>query len=122
DDPGVALTWREFDCSADALAEQLAGVGVQRAPRVAVWHGALAAIPVLFVAIERCGAVVVGIGARAGTREVAAIMRSSRPKLLISDGQGSGPATQATSAMSELSVPVLVLRDGGRGPRLSIDT
>ena len=28
DDPGMALTWREFDYSADALAEQLAGVGV----------------------------------------------------------------------------------------------
>ena len=55
DDPGVALTWREFDCSADALAEQLAGVGVQRGDRVAVWHGDSTAIHVLFVAIERCG-------------------------------------------------------------------
>ena len=26
DDPGTALAWREFDDSADALAEQLAGV------------------------------------------------------------------------------------------------
>ena len=53
-----------------------------------------AAIHVLFVAVERCGAVVVGIGARAGTREVAAILRNSRPKLLISDQQhGAAAAT-----------------------------
>ena len=78
DHPGVSLTWREFDRAATCLAEQLAGAGVARGDRVAVWHGDSAAVHVLFVAIERCGAVVVGIGARAGTREVAAILRSSR--------------------------------------------
>ena len=121
DHPGQSFTWREFDATATALAEQLAGVGIARGDRVAVWHGDSAAIHLLFVAVERCGAVVVGIGARAGTREVAAILRNARPKLLISDGQRSEPATQATTAIGELSVPVLVLRDGGRGPRLSID-
>ena len=121
DHPGRSFTWREFDAAATALAEQLAGVGIARGDRVAVWHGDSAAIHLLFVAVERCGAVVVGIGARAGTREVAAILRNARPKLLISDGQRSEPATRATTAMSELSVPVLVLRDVGRGPLLSID-
>jgi acyl-CoA synthetase len=79
DHPGMPLTWSEFDYAASALAEQLAGVGVARGDRVGVWHGDFAAIHVLFVAVERCGAVVVGIGARAGTREAAQIMRSSRP-------------------------------------------
>ncbi|HEX4391680.1 MAG TPA: class I adenylate-forming enzyme family protein [Mycobacterium sp.] len=118
DHPGLSFTWREFDAAATALAEQLAGVGIARGDRVAVWHGDSVAIHLLFVAVERCGAVVVGIGARAGTREVAAILRNARPKLLISDGQRSEPATQATTAMRELLVPVVVLGDGGRGPRL----
>jgi acyl-CoA synthetase len=87
DHPGTSLTWAEFDRAATQLAELLAGVGVTRGDRVAVWHGDSAAIHVLFVAVERCGAVVVGIGARAGTREVAAILRNSRPKILISDDQ-----------------------------------
>ena len=121
DHPGQSFTWREFDAAATALAEQLAGFGIVRGDRVAVWHGDSAAIHLLFVAVERCGAVVVGIGARAGTREVAAILRNARPKLLISDGQRSEAATQATTAIEELSVPVLELGDGGRGPRLSID-
>ncbi len=59
--------------------------GWRAGDRIAVWHGDSAAIHVLFVAVERCGAVVVGIGARAGTREVAAILRSAQPKMLISD-------------------------------------
>jgi acyl-CoA synthetase len=116
--PGTGLTWREFDRSADALAEQLAGVGVQRGDRVAVWHGDSTAIHVLFVAIERCGAVVVGIGARAGTREVAAIVRSSRPKLVISDQQ-RGEA--ATGVAGEIPVPSVVLTDDAAFPRLDVD-
>jgi acyl-CoA synthetase len=118
DDPGAALTWCEFDCSADALAEQLAGVGVQRGDRVAVWHGDSTAIHVLFVAIERCGAVVIGVGARAGTREVAAILRTSRPKLLISDQQRS---EAATGVAAEFPIPALVLAHDADVPRLDID-
>src|ERR1700758_2589815 len=95
DEPGALLTWREFDDIASNLAGQLAGIGIVRDDRVAVWHGDSTAIHILFVAIERCGAVVVGIGARAGTREVAAILRNSKPKLLISDRQRSDAATQA---------------------------
>jgi len=111
DHPGMSLTWREFDDAARALAEQLAGAGVARGDRVGVWHGDSGAVHVLFVAIERCGAVVVGIGARAGTREVAAILRSSRPKVLISDQQRSGSAAQAAAgaAASSAGVPVSVL-------------
>src|SRR6201992_3828586 len=106
DDPGVALTWREFDCSADALAKQLGGVGVQRGDRVAVWHGESAAIHVLFVAIERCGAVVVGIGPRAGTREVGALLRNTDPKILISDPKHRDAAARAAA---EASISMVVL-------------
>ena len=56
DHGGLSLTWREFDNAATNLAEQLAGVGIARGDRVAVWHGDSAAIHVLFLAIERCGA------------------------------------------------------------------
>jgi acyl-CoA synthetase len=122
DHPGRSFTWREFDAAATALAEQLSAVGVTRGDRVAVWHGDSAAIHLLFVSVERCGAVVVGIGARAGTREVAAILRNSGPKLLISDGQRSEAAAQATAGLGDLSVPVLTMGDGDHGARLHIDT
>jgi acyl-CoA synthetase len=113
DHPDLSLTWREFDHAATALAEQLAGLGVAPGDRVAVWHGDSAAIHVLFVAVERCGAVVVGIGARAGTREVASILRTSQPRMLISDQQRSTAARQAAAVDSEFAGSLLVLdRDG----------
>jgi acyl-CoA synthetase len=115
------LTWRQFDFAATALAEQLAGAGIARDDRVAVWHGDSAAIHVLFVAVERCGAIVVGIGARAGTREVAAILASSRPKILVSDGPRSDDATRATAGAPELSIPVVVLTQDGAGLRLDLE-
>ena len=118
DQPGVSLTWREFDSAASALAEQLAGAGVARGDRIAVWHHDSAAIHALFVAVERCGAIVVGIGARAGTREVAAILRSSRPKILISDQQRSDAAA---GVADDVGLSLLVLGEDGGALRLDTD-
>ncbi|OBB86381.1 cyclohexanecarboxylate-CoA ligase [Mycobacterium colombiense] len=118
DHGGSAFTWTEFDCAANNLAETLAGAGVARGDRVAVWHGDSAAIHVLFVAIERCGAVVVGVGARAGTREASAILRTAQPKILISDPPRAGAAADVAD---ELRVPGVVLSDDGGTLRLDVD-
>jgi acyl-CoA synthetase len=118
DEPGISLTWHEFDAVATDLARQLAGLGIARGDRVAVWHSDSTAIHVLFVAIERCGAVVVGIGARAGTREVGALLRNAEPKILISDPK-HGDAAARTAAESAVSLLVLGL-DAGL-PRLNAD-
>ncbi|MGN6335517.1 class I adenylate-forming enzyme family protein [Mycobacterium sp.] len=115
---GSAFTWHEFDRAATSLAEALAGLGVARGDRVAVWHGDSAAVHVLFVAVERCGAVVVGIGARAGAREVSAVLRSARPTIVISDPARSGAAAEVAG---ELRLPATVLgRDDGT-LRLDVD-
>ncbi len=83
---GRALTWSEFDHAATNLAHRLLRSRESpRVTRVAVWHKDTAAIHVLLVAIERCGAVSVGLGARAGVREVAQILRTARPTLVVSD-------------------------------------
>lgn len=118
DHGGSAFTWREFDTAATGLAEKLAGAGVSRGDRVAVWHGDCAAIHVLFVAIERCGAVVVGIGARAGTREALAILRSAQPKILISDMPRSGAAAEVAD---QLRVAGVVLSHDAGMLRLDVD-
>lgn len=95
DHPRTALNWADFDRCATALAAQLSGLGVAPDDRVAVWHGDTGALHVLYVAIERCGAVVVGIGARAGTREVSHLLGLTQPRLLIVDqpreSQGDTP-------------------------------
>ncbi|OBB94817.1 class I adenylate-forming enzyme family protein [Mycobacterium sp. 852002-40037_SCH5390672] len=118
DHGGASFSWHEFDCAATNLAETLAGFGVARGDRVAVWHGDSAAIHVLFVGIERCGAVVIGVGARAGIREVSAILRSCRPKILISDQARSGAAAEVAN---ELRVPPVVLSRDAGVLRLDVD-
>jgi len=72
------------------------------------------------IAIERCGAVVVGIGARAGTREVGAILHNARPKMLISDRQRHDAATRAAAGLDEFAVALLVLTHDDRIPQLDI--
>ncbi|MDR3662061.1 MAG: class I adenylate-forming enzyme family protein [Mycobacterium sp.] len=115
DHPDRSLTWREFDTAATFLAGQLTGAGVRPGDRVAVWHSDTTAIHVLFVAIERCGAVVVGVGARAGTREVTAILRGAEPRLMITDPQRNEPGRTVAEAigcelltLDELSVGTAV--------------
>ncbi|WP_260971847.1 class I adenylate-forming enzyme family protein [Mycolicibacterium llatzerense] len=106
DHPDRSLTWREFDAAATALAGQLAGAGVRPGDRIAVWHGDTTAIHVLFVAIERCGAVVVGVGARAGIREVTAILHGAEPRLLVTDPPRQ---VQAHTVATAIGCPLLTL-------------
>ena len=117
DHPSRSLTWNEFDSAATALAEQLIGAGVRPGDRVAVWHGDSAAIHVLFVAVERCGAVVVGIGARSGSREVTAILSNSRSTMLIGDRERIEAAV-----LAEFALPILELTHHDGRPRLNADT
>ena len=118
--PGTAdwaLTWSEFDNAATNLAIQLHQLGVTPGDRVAIWHADTVAIHVLLVAIERCGAVSVGLGARAGVREAAQIMRTAQPSLLVSDATHGAQATEA-AADADPPVRAVVLGAGG----LTIDT
>lgn len=107
DHPHTALTWRELDGAATVLAQQLAGYGVGVGDRIAVWHGDTSAIHALYVAIERCGAVVVGIGARAGTREVTSLLRTAQPRLIVSDRQRGDATSTAVTGMADVNVLVL---------------
>lgn len=113
--PGTAdwaLTWSEFDNAATNLAIELHRLGVAAGDRVAIWHADTVPIHVLLVAIERCGAVSVGLGARAGVREAAQIMRTAQPSLLISDPTRGRQATEA-AADADPSLRAVVLGAGG---------
>jgi acyl-CoA synthetase len=112
-----ALTWSEVDHAATNLAAQLADLGVAPGDGVALWHKDSAAIHVLLVAIERCGAVAVGVGARAGVREVTHLLRTTRPTLLVSDGKRHEQAVHAAAdARADLRAVAL------GGDQLAVDT
>ena len=116
DSPDHVLTWSEFDRAASNLAQRLLAVGVTRGDGAAVWHKDTSAIHVLLIAIERCGAIVVGLGARAGVREVTAILRTAKPALVVSDVERLAPAKQA-AADADPTLRVLAI-----GIDLDIDT
>ena len=94
DQPNRQLTWSEFDHAATNLATQLQRHRVTPGDRVAVWHKDNSALHVLLVAIERCGAAAVGLGARAGVREATQILQTARPSLLVTDAERRESATQ----------------------------
>lgn len=111
---GAGYTWSEFDRAAANLALQLADLGVAPGSGVGVWHGDVAAIHVLLVAIERCGAWVVGLGSKAGVREAAQILRTARPSILVSD---RGRFSAAPEVAADLPLGVVALG----GDALTID-
>jgi acyl-CoA synthetase len=65
-----ARTWREYDADADAVAATLTTRFPMRGTRVAVQMPDGGDVHVLYLAAERAGVVAVGIGPRAGRREV----------------------------------------------------
>ncbi|MDT5244381.1 MAG: acyl-CoA synthetase [Mycobacterium sp.] len=119
DSPDRMLTWSEFDHAATNLAHRLLALGVAPGDGVAVWHKDTSAIHVLLVAIERCGAVAVGLGARAGVREASAILRTARPTLVVTDDERLAPAQQA-AAGADSALRVVAL--GDRSTDLCVDT
>jgi acyl-CoA synthetase len=108
---GLQLSWREFDHAADNLAHQLLAHGVDPGARIAVWHQDNAAIHVVLVAIERCGAATLGLGARAGVREVAQILRTAQPALLVSDVEHAESAARA-AADADPDLQIVAVGDG----------
>ena len=79
------ITWREYDRWADRLAGALARRGLSAGDRVAVLLHDGPAVHAAFVAIERAGFVIVGIGPRAGAREIEHLVGLTGSRLVVTD-------------------------------------
>jgi acyl-CoA synthetase len=78
------LTWRAYDERSDQLAAVLVGLGLPRGERVAVLLPDGPGVHVAYLAVEKAGLVVVGIGPRAGTREIEHLLTASGAVALVS--------------------------------------
>jgi acyl-CoA synthetase len=89
---GRTLTWREYDVRSDEIAATLAAV-YEPGARVALHLPDGADIHVLMLACEKAGLVGVGIGARAGSREVDHLVARSGASAVLTDLPPSSAVT-----------------------------
>ena len=90
---GRRATWAEYDERATALARVLAGTGLARGARVAVLLPDGVAVHVAFVAAERAGLTVVGLGHRAGDDEIRHLVGLTRADALVTLAEHRGRPT-----------------------------
>ena len=77
-------TWAEYDARSDALAATLVAAGNAPGDRIAVMLPDGPAVHAAFLAIEKAGGVIVGIGPRAGEREVEHLLGKTGAAALLS--------------------------------------
>ncbi len=103
------LSWADYDEAADRIAGSLAAAGVEPGNRVAVVMRDSPGVHAAFVALERIGAVVVGIGYRAGRLEIEHLVTKTASSLLVTEEGGRAdlsamaPHIRRTALPSDLS-------------------
>ncbi|HZQ58989.1 MAG TPA: class I adenylate-forming enzyme family protein [Acidimicrobiales bacterium] len=83
--PTERATWADYHRDADRIGGAIRAAGVQRGERVAVLVPDGPFVHAAFLGAERAGAVIVGIGARAGEREVAHLISRTGAVLAVTD-------------------------------------
>ncbi|WP_182524316.1 class I adenylate-forming enzyme family protein [Nocardioides dongkuii] len=99
----LRTTWREFDAMADHYARVLVSAGVAVDDRVAVLFPDGPTVHALYVGVERAGAIIVGIGPRAGLMEVRHLLQVSGATTLVTaaDLHGKDMVEMAATLVSE---------------------
>jgi acyl-CoA synthetase len=93
------FTWADYDRESDRVAQALIGLGFERGDRVAVVLPDGPAVHAALVGVEKAGLVAVGIGARAGDREIAHLLGKTGAKALVTHvatrGRAAGDLVRA---------------------------
>lgn len=103
----ATVTWSELAERALELAGLLADQGVGPDDRVGIWMPDGPTVHIAFLAVEMAGATIVGLGSRAGDRELAHVLGASGADLLLTTAKvGGRDAAEAVSAL-RVSLPGL---------------
>ncbi|HZJ07794.1 MAG TPA: class I adenylate-forming enzyme family protein [Nocardioidaceae bacterium] len=79
-------SWRQLQDRVTQLAHGLVAVGLRPGDRVAVWMPDCPELHAAFLAAERAGCTIVGLGARAGRRELVHLLERTRASVLVTRG------------------------------------
>jgi acyl-CoA synthetase (AMP-forming)/AMP-acid ligase II len=116
------IGFRELRDRAEQFGKMLAGRGVRPGDRVALWMTNQVAWAVAAYGVARCGAVLVAINTRLTAREVAHMLRLTRPSVWLMEANFLGKV-QATDViapvLAELAehgvpAPLVIMRDEDR--------
>ncbi|HXQ62196.1 MAG TPA: class I adenylate-forming enzyme family protein [Acidimicrobiales bacterium] len=103
--PEAAVTWAAYDAGADSLAAMLVTAGVEPGDRVAVVMPDGPGVHAVYVGAERVGAVVVGIGFRAGLREIGYLVTKTGASLLVTEEGYRTDLAAEFPALRAMTVP-----------------
>ena len=100
-------SWAQYDERATRLARVLAGGRLARGDRVAVVLPDGAAVHITFVAAERAGLTVVGIGHRAGDAELRHLLGLTQAKALVTMAEHRGrPSSELFAELRAEGLPM----------------
>ncbi|RYI99391.1 MAG: AMP-dependent synthetase, partial [Actinomycetales bacterium] len=96
-----ALTWRELDDAASAIARALSGRGLVAGARVAVVMANRIDLPIAYFGILRGGMVAVPVNPRATAREIGRMIADSHVRLVLCDENGAAQVREALAGRDE---------------------
>ncbi len=103
----TVTTWRDYHDGATTIARALVATGIERGGRIAVIMPDGPTVHEAFVGVETAGLVTVGIGARAGDREIAHLMQLTGATCLLTLADVRGrPAPELRQAMVAAGLPI----------------
>lgn len=106
---GERLSWRDYDAGSSELAATLVAHGLERGARVAVLMPDGPLVHLVYLALEKAGLVVAGIGPRAGRREIVHILATTGACAVITAEEHFG--TDAASLLDGVGAAVPSLRE-----------
>ncbi len=111
------MSWRQYDALGTRIASRLAGLGVRPGDSVLVFLPDGGGVHAAFLGTERAGAVAIGVGWRAGLRELTKLTRQTRPVAAISASETR--VGDAVNLCRDLGIdPLVILDDLDDNPRI----
>ena len=101
-----AVTWRQFDEAADAVARALSGRGLVAGQRVALVMANRIDLPIAYYGILRGGMVAVPINPRSTTREIGRMLTDSLARVVLCDEAGIAQVREAVTEEHQVGVVV----------------
>jgi acyl-CoA synthetase len=104
---GSRLSWAEYHRGSEALAATLVARGLERGARVAVLMPDGPLVHLVYLALEKAGLVVVGIGPRAGRREIVHLLATTGACAVVTAEEHFGVGADELLAGVRDAVPSL---------------